>query len=77
MLAATHLYMLELEKSGKKIAQDRNLSASTNDEKKTGGSMGLATLAARASAFEKDTDDAEKSAFTGQFYTLLSAMLKY
>ena len=49
---------------------------SSDDEKKIGGSMGLATFAARASAFEKDTSDAKKSAFAGQFAALLTAMLK-
>ena len=66
--------MLELAKSGKKPAQDKNPFANTNEEKKTGGSMGLAMLADQAVALEKDTDNTETSAFTGQFTALLLAM---
>jgi hypothetical protein len=75
-LAVTHPYMLELSKSGTKPAQGENPSPSANDEKKPGGSVGLATLANQALALEKDTDDPETSALAGQFAALLAAMSK-
>ena len=68
--------MIELSRSGKKPAHDWNPSSSSEETKKAGGSMGLFTLALQASAFDKDTDDAETSAFTGQFAALLTAMSK-
>ena len=72
-------YMLELSKSGKKPAQDGNPSSSANDEnksEKSGGSMGLAMLANQALALEKDANNAEMSAFAGQFAALLMTMSK-
>ena len=75
-LAATHPYMIELSRSGKMPAQDGNPSTRSGENKKLGGIMGLATLAAQAMAFEKDTDNAETSVFTGKFDALLTAISK-
>ena len=43
---------------------------------KSSGNVGLAALATQALALEKETDNAETSAFAGQFAALLLAMSK-
>ena len=69
---------MELAKSGKKQSQGGNPSTNANADKKSesGGSVGLAALATQALALEKETEDAETSAFAGQFAALLLAMSK-
>jgi hypothetical protein len=70
--------MMELARSGKKQPQGGNPSTNANADKKSesGGSVGLAALATQALALEKETDNAETSAFAGQFAALLLAMSK-
>ena len=73
-----HPYMVELAKSGTNHSQGGNPSNTANADKKSevGGSVGLAALAAQALALETETDNAETSAFAGQFAALLLAMSK-
>ena len=69
--------MAELALSGKKPAKGGNPSTNANADKKSetsGGNVGLAALATQALALEKETDNAETSAFAGQFAALLLAM---
>ena len=62
-----HPYMQELARSGKKQTPGGNQTANAEADKKSegGGSVGLAALAAQASALEKECDNAETSAFAG------------
>ena len=73
-----HPYMQELAKSGKKQSPGGSQTTNAGADKKSesGGSVGLAALATQALALEKETEDAETSAFAGQFAALLLAMSK-